>query len=105
MGVPHTYIAPPLPHGTSNRKAALSRTTSWRSLELHKHHSALGLAKAPDGNSNVAAIVEQRPVQPVTLLRPHAAKRAARFFAEKFPGKSLYAVKANPSRTLLRVLW
>jgi len=72
---------------------------------LHKHHRALGLAKAPDGNSNVAAIAEQRPVQPVTLLRPHAAKRAARFFAEKFPGKSLYAVKANPSPELLRVLW
>jgi len=72
---------------------------------LHKHHSALGLAKAPNGNSDVAAIVEQRPVQPVTLLRPHAAKRAARFFAEKFPGKSLYAVKANPSPDLLKVLW
>jgi len=72
---------------------------------LHKHHSALGLAKAPNGNSDVAAIVGQRPVQPVTLLRPHAAKRAARFFAEKFPGKSLYAVKANPSPDLLKVLW
>jgi ornithine decarboxylase len=60
---------------------------------LHKHHSALGLATA------------LRPVQPVTLLRPHAAKRAARFFAEKFPGKSLYAVKANPSPALLKVLW
>jgi ornithine decarboxylase len=72
---------------------------------LHKHHRALGLAKAPDGNSNVAAIAKQRPVQPVTLLRPHAAKRAARFFSEKFPGKSLYAVKANPSPELLKVLW
>ena len=60
---------------------------------MFKHHSALGLATA------------LRPVQPVTLLRPHAAKRAARFFAEKFPGKSLYAVKANPSPDLLRVLW
>jgi ornithine decarboxylase len=46
-----------------------------------------------------------RPVQPVTLLRPHAARRAARFFAEKFPGRSLYAVKANPSPDLLRILW
>jgi ornithine decarboxylase len=44
-------------------------------------------------------------VQPVTLLRPHAAHRAARFFVEKFPGRSLYAVKANPSPDLLRVLW
>jgi ornithine decarboxylase len=60
---------------------------------LHKHHSALGLAAA------------LRPVEPVTLLRPHAARRAARFFVERFPGKSLYAVKANPSPELLQILW
>jgi len=60
---------------------------------LHKHHSALGLAKA------------LRPVEPVTLVRPHAAKRAARFFVEKFPGTVLYAVKANPSPELLQILW
>ncbi len=60
---------------------------------MHSHHNALGLATA------------SRPVQPVTLLRPHAAARAARFFAEKFPGKSLYAVKANPSPDLIRLLW
>jgi len=71
---------------------------------LHKHHRALGLAKAPDGGS-AAAIAVGRPVQPVTLLRPHAAARAARFFVEKFPGKSLYAVKANPSPELLSILW
>jgi ornithine decarboxylase len=39
------------------------------------------------------------------LLRPHAAERAARFFVEKFPGRSLYAVKANPSPDLLQILW
>jgi ornithine decarboxylase len=44
-------------------------------------------------------------VQPVTLLRPHAARRAARFFVEKFPGKALYAVKANPSPDLIAILW
>ena len=60
---------------------------------MHKHHSALGLAAA------------LRPVQPVTLVRPHAARRAARFFAEKFPGRSIYAVKANPSPDLLKILW
>lgn len=60
---------------------------------MYKHHSALGLVSA------------LRPVQPVTLLRPHAASRAARFFTEKFPGRSLYAVKANPSPDLLQVLW
>jgi ornithine decarboxylase len=60
---------------------------------LHSHHSALGLATA------------LRPVQPVTLIRPHAARRAARFFVERFPGRSLYAVKANPSPDLLQILW
>ena len=60
---------------------------------MHKHDSALGLAAT------------ERPVQPVTLLRPHAAARAARFFADRFPGRSIYAVKANPSPDLLRILW
>ncbi|MFL6749485.1 MAG: type III PLP-dependent enzyme [Sphingomicrobium sp.] len=72
---------------------------------MHTHHRALGLAAAPTGSRGAVAIAKQRPVQPVTLLRPHAAHRAARFFVEKFPGKSLYAVKANPSPDLLRVLW
>jgi ornithine decarboxylase len=60
---------------------------------LHKHHSALGLASL------------LKPVQPVTLVRPHAAARAARFFVEKFQGRSMYAVKANPSPDLLQILW
>jgi ornithine decarboxylase len=72
---------------------------------LHKHHRALGLAPLPTNGRTAADIASQRPVQPVTLLRPHAARRAARFFVEKFPGRSLYAVKANPSPDLLRILW
>ena len=72
---------------------------------MHHHHRALGLAAAPSGSRGAAAIAKQRPVEPVTLLRPHAARRAARFFVEKFPGRSLYAVKANPSPELLRILW
>jgi ornithine decarboxylase len=72
---------------------------------LHKHHRTLGLATAPNGGRSAADIVQSRPVQPVTLLRPHAAHRAARFFAEKFAGRSLYAVKANPSPDLLHILW
>ncbi|MGH6705216.1 MAG: type III PLP-dependent enzyme [Sphingomicrobium sp.] len=71
---------------------------------MHKHHRALGLATAPSGNA-VADIAKSGPIQPVTLLRPHAATRAARFFSERFPGKSLYAVKANPSPDLLKILW
>jgi ornithine decarboxylase len=72
---------------------------------LHKHHRPLGLATYTAGNRRAADIVKTRPVQPVTLLRPHAARRAARFFMEKFPGRSLYAVKANPSPDLLTILW
>ena len=77
---------------------------------MHKHHSALGLATTH--STAVSPIVESgadiaktKPVQPVTLIRPHAAARAARFFAEKFPGRSMYAVKANPSPDLLQILW
>jgi len=72
---------------------------------LHKHHRALGLAAAPSDTVTGADIARARPVQPVTLVRPHAARRAARFFVEKFPGRTLYAVKANPSPDLIRILW
>ena len=71
---------------------------------MHKHHRALGLA-SHSGTVSGAVIAKEKPVQPVTLLRPHAARRAARFFVERFPGKSLYAVKANPSPDLLHILW
>ena len=60
---------------------------------MHKPSNALGVAR------------DRRPSQPVTLVRPHAATRAARFFAEKFSGTSMYAVKANPSPDLIRLLW
>jgi ornithine decarboxylase len=60
------------------------------------------LHEFPDALAVVRAL---RPDDSITLLRPHAAMRAARFFAEKFPGKSLYAVKANPSPALLQILW
>ena len=53
----------------------------------------------------LAVVRDLRPDEPVILNRPHAARRAARFFVEKFPGKSLYAVKANPSPALIALLW
>ncbi|MEA1084703.1 type III PLP-dependent enzyme [Sphingomonas sp. CD22] len=76
---------------------------------MAKHHSALGLAPLSTARSAHRStgidIAKSRPVDPVTLVRPHAAARAARFFVEKFPGRSMYAVKANPSPDLLKVLW
>ena len=70
-----------------------SKEPFWGSLELHSY---------PDARSVIRDI---SPDEPVILNRPHAAARAARFFVEKFPGKSMYAVKANPSPELLQILW
>jgi ornithine decarboxylase len=56
----------------------------------------------PDASAVVRALA---PDEPVILNRPHAAARAAEFFARTFPGKSLYAVKANPSPDLIQILW
>ena len=60
---------------------------------MHQYHNALGVA------------LGSRPSAPVTLVRPQAALDAARFFVSAFPGKSFYAVKANPSPHLLTTLW
>ena len=56
----------------------------------------------PDASAVVRAL---SPDEPVILNRKASAQRAARFFVEKFPGKSLYAVKANPSPDLIAALW
>ncbi|MDR6787101.1 ornithine decarboxylase [Sphingomonas sp. BE138] len=76
---------------------------------MHQHHRALGLAPLStvpaDSVAGAIDIAARRPVQPVTIVRPHAAARAARFFTEKFPGRTMYAVKANPSPELLRTLY
>ncbi|MCD2323944.1 type III PLP-dependent enzyme [Sphingomonas sp. IC-56] len=71
---------------------------------MHQHPRALGLAPLSTAPRGID-IAQRCPVNPVTLTRPHAASRAARFFAEKFPGRSMYAVKANPSPDLLQILW
>ena len=79
--------------GTSKPQGSLVQQFVWGSLELHIYPEAAAVARALS------------PDEPVILNRPQAAARAARFFVEKFPGRSLYAVKANPSPDLLRVLW
>ena len=60
---------------------------------MQRYHSPLGVVTAFS------------PSEPVTCIRPHAAHRAARTFVEGFAGRSLYAVKANPSPDLLTTLW
>ncbi|AWW74490.1 decarboxylase [Erythrobacter sp. KY5] len=56
----------------------------------------------PDAKAVARAL---EPEEPVILNRPHAARRAAKYFVENFPGKVLYAVKANPAPDLIEVLW
>ena len=75
------------------RPLCSGREAYWGSLELHVFQDAPAVVRA------------LAPDEPVILNRPRAAERAARFFVEKFPGTSLYAVKANPSPDLLAVLW
>jgi len=45
-----------------------------------------------------------RPERPVLCLRPRAATRAARWFLANFPGRVLYAAKANDSDSIIEAL-
>jgi ornithine decarboxylase len=46
----------------------------------------------------------RRPERPVLALRPHAAHRAARWFIDNFPGRVLYAAKANDAAPIIDAL-
>ena len=46
----------------------------------------------------------RRPERPVLALRPHAAHRAASWFLANFPGRVLYAAKANDAPEIIQAL-
>jgi ornithine decarboxylase len=46
----------------------------------------------------------RRSERPVLALRPHAARRAARWFLANFPGRVLYAAKANDAPQIIDAL-
>lgn len=46
----------------------------------------------------------RRPERPVLALRPHAARRAASWFLANFPGRVLYAAKANDAPPIIAAL-
>ncbi len=46
----------------------------------------------------------RRPERPVVALRPHAALRAANWFLANFPGRVLYAAKANDTPKIMEAL-
>lgn len=55
---------------------------------------------------NVKAMVKAiQPSFPVHIFRPHAVKRVTSWFIQTFPGKTLYAVKTNPTPHALAVLY
>ena len=77
----------------------------WRSLELHKHHRALGLASAPSGSRGAADIAKSRPVQPVTLAA--SACRAARcpLLRREVPGPLALCSQGEPVAGPAQILW
>jgi len=46
----------------------------------------------------------RQPERPVLALRPHAARRAANWFLANFPGRVLYAAKANDAPQIIEAL-
>jgi ornithine decarboxylase len=46
-----------------------------------------------------------QPTEPVYCVYPAVLRDLARRFLESFPGRVLYAVKANPERRVLEALW
>ncbi len=55
-----------------------------------------------DSADHVAATLS--PSDPVVCTRPHAARRAAEWFVDQFPGTVLFAVKANPDPIILNAV-
>ncbi len=47
---------------------------------------------------------DRHPERPVLALRPHAARRAAHWFLANFPGRVLYAAKANDAPVIMDAL-
>jgi ornithine decarboxylase len=51
------------------------------------------------------AVARMRPSRPLYALWPQQIERTARRFQAAFPGRTLYAVKSNPHKGVLRHLW
>lgn len=80
-------------HGTSPQDWRLVEAAFARFHEMERHISALALVLASE------------PDLPVHCVRPHAAKAAARWFMDNFPGDVLYAVKANPHPAVIDAIY
>ena len=56
--------------------------------------------ESPEG-----VVADLNPDYPIYCVRPHAIRRAAKVFVERFPGDTLYAVKCNPMPHVLKELY
>lgn len=50
-------------------------------------------------------VATMAPSEPVYCFHPEPARAAAKLFLEEFPGDTLFAVKTNPSKHILNVLY
>ena len=58
-----------------------------------------------DSYADVRSLIRtERPRDPVYCIFPHVYRETAREFLGGFPGRVLYAIKANPDPTVLRLL-
>jgi len=59
----------------------------------------------PEFGSSAEMVVALQPTEPVYCVYPDVLRELARGFLQAFPGRVLYAVKANPERRILEQLW
>jgi ornithine decarboxylase len=63
------------------------------------------MADCTESFSDVISLLrEEQPKNPVYCIYPHVYSEIATEFLEGFPGRVLYAVKANPDPTILKLL-
>lgn len=63
------------------------------------------MANASNEFSDVSSLLQAEcPKDPVYCIYPHVYTAIAKEFLQEFPGRVLYAVKANPNPTILRLL-
>ena len=76
----------------------LQRTTPYQPVERHSY----GMPTYRTISDMLDGYVGEDPIH---VLYPRKIKMAARPFIEEFCGDTLYAVKANPHPTVLKILW
>ena len=69
------------------------------------HARAAPPASDPEFASSAELVAALDPAEPVYCVYPGVLRALARRFLDSFPGRVLYAVKANPERRILEELW